>query len=106
VDRRSFRGAGARACSGGIERHRHLDAGPADAERPPSVRIGAPFQYLPTRDPRQSHEEYAATLRHQRVCPTLLMSGGTNAELLHQSVEVLCVELKRSASWWLVGCWR
>jgi uncharacterized protein len=66
----------------------HLHAGPADAQGPPPVRICAPSQYMPTRDPQQSPEEYAATLR-QRECPTLLMSAGTNAELLEQTVEVL-----------------
>jgi uncharacterized protein len=67
----------------------HLHAGPADAQGPPPVRICTPFQYLPTRDPQQSPEEYAATLRQQRECPTLLMRAGTNAELLEQTVEVL-----------------
>lgn len=67
----------------------HLHAGPADAQGPPPVRMCAPFHYLPTRDPQQSPEEYAATVRQQRECRTLLMSAGTNAELLEQTVEVL-----------------
>ena len=67
----------------------HLHAGPADAQGAPPVRICAPFQRWATRDPRQSAEEYAATLRRQRGCPSPLVSAATDAELLKQTVEVL-----------------
>ena len=67
----------------------HLHAGPADAQGPPPVRICAPIERMPIRDPSQATEEFAATLREQRGCQTPLVSAATDAELLTQTLEVL-----------------
>jgi predicted TIM-barrel fold metal-dependent hydrolase len=67
----------------------HLHAGPADAQGPPPVRICAPIERMPVRDPRQSAAEFAATLRANPGCRTPLMSAATDAELLARTLEVL-----------------
>lgn len=67
----------------------HMHAYPADAQGPPPVVVCAPYETMPTRDPRQSDEAYAAATFKKANCKHPIWSARSDDDLRERSLAML-----------------
>lgn len=67
----------------------HMHAHPADAQGPPPVVVCAPYETMPTRDPRASDAQYAVDTFKVARCRHPLWSARTDDELREKSLTML-----------------
>lgn len=67
----------------------HMHAYPADAQGPPPTVVCAPYETIPSRDPRASDERYAVATFKVAHCRHPVWSGRTDGEMRAQSLAML-----------------